>query len=92
MAVSMPREHDIESRCLRLLLRQQPVARDLRQISSALRMISDMERIGDQAADIAEICQYLRGTSSNTRCRCRKWQLLLLKWFPIVWILLSTMI
>lgn len=55
------KEHDIESRCLRLLLRQQPVARDLRQISSALRMISDMERIGDQAADIAEICQYLRG-------------------------------
>ena len=52
------KEHDIESRCLRLLLRQQPVARDLRQISSALRMISDM---GDQAADIAEICQYLRG-------------------------------
>ena len=55
------KERDIESLCLKLLLQQQPVARDLRQISSALRMISDMERIGDQAADIAEICQYLRG-------------------------------
>ena len=48
-------ERDIENRCLRLLLQQQPVARDLRTISSALKMISDMERIGDQAADIAEI-------------------------------------
>lgn len=48
-------ERDIESLCLKLLLQQQPVARDLRQISSALKMISDMERIGDQASDIAEI-------------------------------------
>ena len=52
-------ERDIEALCLKLLLRQQPVARDLRQISSALKMISDMERIGDQASDIAEICNYL---------------------------------
>ena len=52
-------ERDIEALCLKLLLRQQPVARDLRQISSALKMISDMERIGDQASDIAEICKYL---------------------------------
>ncbi|MDD2283733.1 MAG: phosphate signaling complex protein PhoU [Eubacteriales bacterium] len=49
------KERDIESLCLKLLLQQQPVARDLRQISSALKMISDMERIGDQAADISEI-------------------------------------
>ncbi len=48
-------EKNIESLCLKLLLQQQPVARDLRQISSALKMITDMERIGDQAADIAEI-------------------------------------
>ena len=48
-------EHDIEGMCLRLLLQQQPVARDLRQVSAALKMITDMERIGDQAADIAEI-------------------------------------
>lgn len=48
-------ERDIEHLCLKLLLQQQPVARDLRQVSAALKMITDMERIGDQAADIAEI-------------------------------------
>lgn len=48
-------EKDIEQLCLKLLLQQQPVARDLRQISAALKMITDMERIGDQASDIAEI-------------------------------------
>ena len=52
-------EREIESICMRLLLQQQPVARDLRVISSALKMIGDMERIGDQAADIAEIVKYL---------------------------------
>ena len=49
------KERDIESRCMKLLLHQQPVARDLRAISAALKMITDMERIGDQAEDIAEI-------------------------------------
>ncbi len=48
-------EKDIERLCLKLLLQQQPVARDLREISAALKMITDMERIGDQTADIAEI-------------------------------------
>lgn len=48
-------ERKIENLCLKLLLQQQPVARDLRQISAALKMITDMERIGDQAADISEI-------------------------------------
>ena len=48
-------ERTIESLCLKLLLQQQPVARDLRQISAALKMITDMERIGDQDEDIAEI-------------------------------------
>ena len=48
-------EKEIENICLKLLLQQQPVARDLRQISSALKMITDMERIGDHAADISEI-------------------------------------
>ena len=48
-------EREIESLCLKLLLQQQPVASDLRVVSSALKMISDMERIGDQARDIAEI-------------------------------------
>ena len=55
------KERDIESLCMKLLLRQQPVAKDLRTISSALKMISDMERIGDQAADIAEITRFLNG-------------------------------
>ena len=59
-AIAIDREIDekerlIENLCLRLLLQQQPVARDLRQISSALKMITDMERIGDQASDISEI-------------------------------------
>lgn len=49
------KEREIENLCLRLLLQQQPVARDLRLISAALKMITDMERIGDQAADISEI-------------------------------------
>lgn len=54
------KERDIESMCLKLLLQQQPVARDLREISSALKMISDLERIGDQAADIAELTRFVR--------------------------------
>ena len=54
-------ERDIEALCLRLLLQQQPVAKDLRQISAALKMITDMERIGDQAEDIAEIIKFLNG-------------------------------
>lgn len=49
------KERNIEQLCLKLLLQQQPVARDLRQISAALKMITDMERIGDQTQDIAEI-------------------------------------
>ena len=48
-------EREVENLCMKLLLQQQPVARDLRTISSALKMISDLERIGDQAADIAEL-------------------------------------
>ena len=52
-------ERDIESLCLKLLLQQQPVARDLRLISSALKMITDMERIGDQASAMSEIVIYL---------------------------------
>lgn len=57
------KEKDIEALCLKLLLQQQPVARDLRQISSALKMITDMERIGDQAADIAEIATMMKSKS-----------------------------
>ena len=54
-------ERDIERRCMKLLLHQQPVARDLRLISAALKMITDMERIGDMAEDIAEIVGFLDG-------------------------------
>lgn len=53
------KEREIEDLCMKFMLRQQPVARDLRQVSSALKMITDMERIGDQARDIAEIVQYI---------------------------------
>ena len=59
------KERTIEALCLKLLLQQQPVAHDLRQISAALKMITDMERIGDQAADIAEIIPYLEGKSAR---------------------------
>lgn len=53
------KERDIENLCMKLLLMQQPVAKDLRKISSALKMISDMERIGDQASDISEIAHFV---------------------------------
>ena len=59
------KEREIENLCLKLLLRQQPVARDLRQISAALKMITDMERIGDQAEDISEIVTFLRGRTAE---------------------------
>ena len=52
-------ERTIETICMKLLLRQQPVARDLRQISAAMKMITDMERIGDQAEDIVEIIPHM---------------------------------
>ena len=59
------KEREIESLCLKLLLQQQPVAKDLRQISAALKMITDMERIGDQAGDIAEIITFLGGRGAE---------------------------
>lgn len=62
------KERDIENICMKLLLQQQPVAGDLRTISSALKMISDLERIGDQASDIAEMAEYVSadGIESET--------------------------
>ena len=53
------KEREIESLCIKLLLQQQPVAKDLRLISAAHKMITDMERIGDQAADISDIVIYI---------------------------------
>ena len=54
-------EREIEERCMRLLLRQQPVASDLRYVSAALKMVTDMERIADQAADICEVLTMIQG-------------------------------
>ena len=52
-------EREIETICTKLLLQQQPVARELRRITAALKMITDLERIGDQASDIAELASFL---------------------------------
>ncbi len=60
------KEREIESACLKLLLHQQPVATDLRQISAALKMITDMERIGDQASDIADIVKASKDLNIST--------------------------
>lgn len=59
------KERDIEALCMKLLLRQQPVASDLRDISAALKMITDLERIGDQASDIAEISRFTAGSGGD---------------------------
>lgn len=61
------KERDIESHCMKLLIHQQPVATDFRVITSALKMISDMERIGDQAKDIAEIAEYVHLSDLSAR-------------------------
>jgi len=66
------KERDIENLCMKLLLQQQPVARDLRQISAALKMITDMERIGDQAEDIAEIVAFLNGRTAKEHGQIRE--------------------
>ena len=65
-------EKDIERLCLKLLLQQQPVAKDLRRISAALKMITDMERIGDQAADVAELTRYVEDTVAQGRLHITK--------------------
>lgn len=65
------KERDIETLCIKLILQQQPVAKDLRVVSAALKMISDMERIGDQASDIVEIAPYVaqKGTLGETHIK-----------------------
>ncbi|MDR1410428.1 MAG: phosphate signaling complex protein PhoU [Oscillospiraceae bacterium] len=55
-------ERDIEQQCVRLLLHQQPMASDLRHVTAAQKMITDMERIGDQAADIADLSSFMRNS------------------------------
>jgi len=60
-------EREIENSCMTLLLRQQPIAHDLRNVSAALRMIADLERIGDQADDIAELVPRIAGSGLQSR-------------------------
>ena len=66
------KERDIENLCFKLLLHQQPVARDLRQVSAALKMISDMERIGDQASDIAEIAKDMKESHLESKVHLKE--------------------
>ena len=61
-AIINRQERDIESLCMKLILHQQPVAGDLRRVSAALKMVTDMERIGDQSQDIAEIAGFVHST------------------------------
>lgn len=66
------KEREIENLCMRLLLHQQPVANDLRTVSSALKLISDMERNGDNASDITELSGYIRNCSETYKIHLSK--------------------
>lgn len=72
-------EREIESLCMKLLLLQQPMANDLRSISSALKMISDMERIGDQASDIAEIAHMVGNSAAKSKIHLKDMALAAIK-------------
>lgn len=65
-------ESEIEAACLKVFIREQPVARDMRMLSAALKMISDMERIGDHAVDIAEVGKYVAGTDTEVLAEIEK--------------------
>lgn len=73
------KEREIENLCMKLLLQQQPVARDLRVISSALKMVTDMERIGDQSADIAEIITTVKPTVADKQLPIREMAVAVIK-------------
>lgn len=73
------KEREIENLCMKLLMQQQPVARDLRVISSALKMISDMERIGDQARDIADITKHVKNSDATGRVHIKEMALAVIK-------------
>ncbi len=62
-------EREIETLCTKLLLKQQPVASDLRRITAALKMVTDLERIGDQASDIAELARFIRQNGKHERLK-----------------------
>ena len=74
------KEREIESLCMKILLQQQPVARDLRTVSSALKMISDMERIGDRRLILQKFQCTLKVIQCPDRCTFMIWQLLSSKW------------
>lgn len=73
------KEREIENICMKLLLQQQPVAHDLRTVSSALKMISDMERIGDQASDIAEIAKFIKNSDAKSKVHIKDMALAAIK-------------
>lgn len=73
------KEREIENICMKLLLQQQPVAHDLRTVSSALKMISDMERIGDQASDIAEIAKFIKNSDTKSKIHIKDMALAAIK-------------
>ena len=66
------KERDIEGQCMKLLLRQQPVAGDLRRISAAMKMITDMERIGDQAEDIVDLVPKMKQGAGDNYLKIRE--------------------
>lgn len=69
------KEREIEQLCMHLILRQQPVASDLRRIGAALKMITDMERIGDQAADIADLSRFISGKEKQGESEGHLWEM-----------------
>ena len=73
------KEREIENICMKLLLQQQPVAHDIRTVSSALKMISDMERIGDQASDIAEIAKFIKNSDAKSKIHIKDMALAAIK-------------
>ena len=73
------KEREIENICMKLLLQQQPVAHDLRTVSSALKMISDMERIGDQASDIAESAKFIKNSDAKSKIHIKDMALAAIK-------------
>lgn len=73
------KEREIEGLCMKLLLQQQPVAKDLRVISSAMKMVTDMERIGDQSADIAEIITMANISANDDTLHIREMALAVIK-------------
>lgn len=69
------KEREIEHLCMHLILRQQPIASDLRRIGAALKMITDMERIGDQAADIADLARFIAGKEKQGESQGHLWEM-----------------